>query len=99
SPRGLPSVPTRRSSDLVGYAIKRPGTNCFMIPETFQYISELAEQAHALGMEVLVEIHSYYRDQLDIARRVDRVYDFAACNIELRSEEHTSELQSPYDLV
>ena len=48
-----------------------------MIPETFDYISELTEQAHALGMEVLVEIHSYYRDQVEIARRVDRVYDFA----------------------
>jgi sucrose phosphorylase len=63
--------------DAVGYAIKRPGTPCFMIPETFQYISELTEQAHALGIDVLVEIHSYYRDQIEIARRVDRVYDFA----------------------
>jgi sucrose phosphorylase len=63
--------------DAVGYAIKRAGTSCFMIPETFQYISDLTEQAHALGMEILVEIHSYYRDQIDIARRVDRVYDFA----------------------
>jgi sucrose phosphorylase len=48
-----------------------------MIPETFQYISDLTAQAHELGMEVLVEVHSYYRDQIDIARRVDRVYDFA----------------------
>jgi len=63
--------------DAVGYAIKRPGTGCFMIPETFRYIADLAAQAHALGMEVLVEIHSYYRDQVEIARRVDRVYDFA----------------------
>jgi sucrose phosphorylase len=28
-------------------------------------------------MEVLVEIHSYYRRQIEIARQVDRVYDFA----------------------
>lgn len=63
--------------DAVGYAIKRPGTSCFMITETFQYISDLTAEAHSLGMEVLVEIHSYYRDQVDIARRVDRVYDFA----------------------
>jgi sucrose phosphorylase len=63
--------------DAVGYAIKKAGTSCFMIPETFDYISELTEQAHSLGIEVLVEIHSYYRDQIEIARRVDRVYDFA----------------------
>ena len=63
--------------DAVGYAIKRAGTSCFMIPETFQYISELTAVAHDLGMEILVEIHSYYRDQIEIARRVDRVYDFA----------------------
>jgi sucrose phosphorylase len=63
--------------DAVGYAIKRAGTSCFMIPETFRYISDLTSQAHALGMQVLVEIHSYYEDQVEIARKVDRVYDFA----------------------
>lgn len=63
--------------DAVGYAIKRAGTRCFMIPETFQFIDSLTQQARALGMEVLVEIHSYYRDQIEISRRVDRVYDFA----------------------
>ena len=63
--------------DAVGYAIKKPGTSCFMIPETFHFIAELTSQAHALGMEVLVEIHSHYRQQLEIARQVDWVYDFA----------------------
>jgi sucrose phosphorylase len=63
--------------DAVGYAIKKAGTTCFMIPETYQYISEFTREAHALGMEVLVEIHSYYADQVEIAKRVDRVYDFA----------------------
>jgi sucrose phosphorylase len=63
--------------DAVGYAIKKPGTTCFMIPETFDYIGRLTQQAHSLGIEVLVEVHSYYRDQIEIARRVDRVYDFA----------------------
>jgi sucrose phosphorylase len=63
--------------DAVGYAIKKPGTSCFMIPETFDYIDILTRQAHSLDIEVLVEIHSYYRDQVEIARRVDRVYDFA----------------------
>jgi sucrose phosphorylase len=63
--------------DAAGYAIKKAGTSCFMIPETFSFIAELAEEAHRLGIEVLVEIHSHYLDQIEIARRVDWVYDFA----------------------
>lgn len=63
--------------DAVGYAIKKPGTSCFMIPETFEFIEELAQYARSLGLEVLVEIHSHYRQQIEIARQVDRVYDFA----------------------
>ena len=63
--------------DAVGYAIKKQGTSCFMIPETFGFISTLASQAHDLGMEVLVEIHSHYSQQLEIARQVDWIYDFA----------------------
>jgi sucrose phosphorylase len=63
--------------DAVGYAIKKPGTSCFMIPETFDFIAELTAKSRALGIEVLVEIHSYYKKQIEIARRVDSVYDFA----------------------
>jgi sucrose phosphorylase len=63
--------------DAVGYAIKKPGTSCFMIPETFDFIAELTERARALGIEVLVEIHSHYLKQIEIARKVDWVYDFA----------------------
>ena len=63
--------------DAVGFAIKKAGSSCFMIPETFAFIDELTRQAKTLGIEVLVEIHSYYRKQIDIARQVDRVYDFA----------------------
>ena len=48
-----------------------------MIPETFEFIQYLTQQAATLGMETLVEIHSYYRQQIEIARQVDRVYDFA----------------------
>lgn len=63
--------------DAVGYAVKKPGSSCFMIPETYAFIAELTAEARALGMEVLVEIHSYHREQIEIAQRVDRVYDFA----------------------
>jgi sucrose phosphorylase len=63
--------------DAVGYAIKKPGTSCFMIPETFEFIAELRADANARGIEVLVEIHTHYRDQVEIAKRSDWVYDFA----------------------
>jgi sucrose phosphorylase len=63
--------------DAIGYAVKKSGTSCFMIPETFAFIDTITQQAKALGIEVLVEIHSYYRKQIEIASRVDRVYDFA----------------------
>jgi len=63
--------------DAVGYAIKKPGTSCFMIPETFEFIAELKAQANARGIEVLVEIHTHYQDQIRIANQADWVYDFA----------------------
>ena len=63
--------------DAAGYAIKKRGTSCFMIEETFAFISELADRAAQKGIEVLVEIHSFYRTQIEIAKRVGYVYDFA----------------------
>jgi sucrose phosphorylase len=63
--------------DAVGYAIKKAGTSCFMIPETCAFIADFTAQAHALGMDVLVEVHGRYQDQIDVARQVDWVYDFA----------------------
>ncbi len=63
--------------DAVGYAIKRAGTSSFMLPETFDFIAEFAAEARAKGMEVLVEVHSYYQRQIEIAAKVDWVYDFA----------------------
>jgi sucrose phosphorylase len=63
--------------DAVGYAIKKAGASCFMMPETFAFIDAFAAQARSMGMEVLVEIHAHYQKQIEIARRVDWVYDFA----------------------
>ncbi|MEX2551028.1 MAG: sucrose phosphorylase [Nitriliruptoraceae bacterium] len=63
--------------DAVGYAIKTPGTSSFMTEDTFAFIDDLSARARKRGMEVLVEIHSYWKDQLTIAARVDYVYDFA----------------------
>jgi sucrose phosphorylase len=63
--------------DAVGYAIKKAGASCFMMPETFAFIEAFAARARQLGIEVLVEIHSYFQRQIEIAARVDWVYDFA----------------------
>lgn len=63
--------------DAIGYAIKASGTSCFMLPRTFEFIDELSARARELGLEVLVEVHSYYKRQIEVAQRVDRVYDFA----------------------
>jgi len=63
--------------DAAGYAIKKAGTRCFMLPETFEFIAALSEQAKARGMVCLVEIHGYHQTQIDIAKRCDMVYDFA----------------------
>ena len=71
--------------DAAGYAVKRAGTSCFMIPETLEFVAHLTAQAHALGIEVLVEIHSHYLNQIEIARHVDRVYDFALPPLVLHS--------------
>ena len=48
-----------------------------MIPETFEFIGELTRRARERGIEVLVEIHSHYLEQIQIAKQVDWVYDFA----------------------
>jgi sucrose phosphorylase len=63
--------------DAAGYAVKKRGTSCFMIRETFDFIDWFREKAIEYGMEVLVEIHSYYQKQIEIAKKVDWVYDFA----------------------
>ena len=63
--------------DAVGYAVKTPGTSCFMTPETFTFIDELAVMCRARALQMLVEVHSYFEKQIEIARKVDMVYDFA----------------------
>lgn len=82
--------------DAVGYAVKRAGTSCFMLPETYDFIANMMHRARDFGMDVLVEIHSHYRDQIEIARHVDWVYDFALPPLILhafafRTAEHLNE--------
>lgn len=63
--------------DAVGYAVKTPGTSCFMTAETLKFIAQFTAQARNLGVEVLVEVHAYYQRQIEIGTAVDWVYDFA----------------------
>jgi sucrose phosphorylase len=63
--------------DAVGYAVKTAGTSCFMTEDTFAFIDDLTAHARSRGLEVLVEIHSYWRKQIEVASHVDWVYDFA----------------------
>jgi sucrose phosphorylase len=71
--------------DAAGYAIKRSGTNCFMLPATFDFIRWLSDSAASRGMETLVEVHSHFQTQIDIASHVGRVYDFALPPLVLHS--------------
>ena len=61
----------------MGYGAKEAGTSCFMTPKTFKLISRLREEGVKRGLEILIEVHSYYKKQVEIASKVDRVYDFA----------------------
>jgi sucrose phosphorylase len=63
--------------DAVGYAIKKAGSSCFMLPETFDFIRAFTDRARLEGLDVLVEVHSHFAQQIEIARHVDWVYDFA----------------------
>lgn len=63
--------------DAVGYAIKKRGTSCFLLPETVAFIGKLSRRAHSLGIDVLVEVHSHFRRQIELAAHVPWVYDFA----------------------
>ena len=63
--------------DAAGYAVKTPGTSCFMTPETFEFLGDVISRMNQAGIEVLVEIHSYFKQQIEIAKKSDFVYDFA----------------------
>ena len=63
--------------DAVGYTGKARGTSCFMTTESAELVERISTYVHAGGGEVLLEIHGHHQLQIDIARTVDYVYDFA----------------------
>src|SRR5207248_9571111 len=88
-PRDLHSFPTRRSSDLV-------------VPHRFharhdavarRYLYQIARRRTAFAKPYVW----WVKDPVDVARM--RAGAQALDVHRIRSEEHTSELQSPYDLV
>jgi sucrose phosphorylase len=71
--------------DAVGYAVKTPGTDSFMTPETLKFVEEITELIHSYDMRVLVEVHAHFTQQLDIAPLVDLIYDFQTAPLLLHS--------------
>lgn len=63
--------------DAVGYTGKEAGTDCFMTPATDEYTERIVARARERGAQVLVEVHGHHTQQIEIARKVDLVYDFA----------------------
>lgn len=63
--------------DAVGYGDKERHSSCFMTPKTFRLIERIRQAAQDRGLETLIEVHSHYKKQINIASKVDRVYDFA----------------------
>jgi sucrose phosphorylase len=63
--------------DAVGYGAKERHSSCFMTPKTFRLIERIRQAAQDRGLETLIEVHSHYKKQINIASKVDRVYDFA----------------------
>src|SRR5207248_10483367 len=95
----LPSFPTRRSSDLVWMrAAMTAALNERQVLFFFHTINALGREAlNRLGQQVCEIGHL---DSLRLfAAMQNRLFSFDLLPFKARSEEHTSELQSPYDLV
>ena len=71
--------------DAVGYAVKTRGTPCFMTEDTYRFIGDIGHEVREREMVSLLEIHSHYLDQIQVAKCVDRVYDFALPPLVLHS--------------
>src|SRR5207248_10356693 len=88
--RALPSFPTRRSSDLDHGEVRRRRFRRGLLDDAHHAIEAVG---HRLGLDDTVLKALFPRDLLHGNHRRLVALEY------LRSEEHTSELQSPYDLV
>jgi sucrose phosphorylase len=63
--------------DALGYVMKAPGTSCFMVePGVYDFLNWISDLAHALGLELLPEVHAHYTVQFKLAERGYWIYDF-----------------------
>src|SRR5690606_41687468 len=89
-PRGVPSFPTRRSSDLKRY----PGIYASLVLEIYAQNGDMALVKRALKVKGV-------RNEPEgrVLSRELMLRELADLDTKMRSEEHTSELQSRENLV
>jgi sucrose phosphorylase len=63
--------------DAVGYVVKKPGTDCFMVePEIYDFLGWITGVAGAFGLVVLPEVHDRYTTHERLAAHGFWTYDF-----------------------
>ncbi len=77
--------------DAVGYTGKVADSDCFMTDAAAAYTQRILDYAHERGATVLLEVHGHHTQQIEIAKTVDFVYDFALPPLVLHAL-HTGDL-------
>ena len=74
--------------DAVGYVIKKPGTNCFMVePEIYEFLDWVTAEAAARGLIVLPEVHDVFATHERLAAHGMWTYDFVLPGLVLHAIE------------
>lgn len=63
--------------DAIAYVTKKAGTSCFFVePEIYHFMEWIGSEAHAVGIELLPEVHAHYSIQDSLAEHGYWVYNF-----------------------
>jgi sucrose phosphorylase len=74
--------------DAVGYVIKEPGTNCFMVePGIWEFLGWITDVAASVGLAVLPEVHDTYPTHERLSKRGFWTYDFVLPGLVLHAFE------------